>query len=44
MAKLGFDLCDLKPLTSDLLTFCMDIPSIIGNNTWKFDDDSMMEA
>ena len=31
-AKLGFDLCDLDlwPLT---LTFCMDLTSVIGNNT-----------
>ena len=40
-AKMGFDLCDLDlwPLT---LTFCMDITSLIGNNSWKFHDDTMM--
>ena len=27
------------PLT---LTFCMDITLVIGNNTWKFHDDTMM--
>ena len=39
--KLGCDLCDLdlSPLT---LTFCMDITSVIGNNSWKFCDDTMM--
>ena len=39
--KLGFDLCDLDlwPLS---LTFCMDITLVIGNNTWKFHDDTMM--
>ena len=38
--KLGFDLCDLYlwPLT---LTFCMDITLVIGNNSWKFHDDTM---
>ena len=37
-AKLGFDLCDLDlwPLT---LTFCMNITSVHGNNSWKFHDD-----
>ena len=41
-AKLVFDLCDL-----DLwpLTFCMDkighYTSVIGNNSWKFHDDTM---
>ena len=41
MAKLGVDLCDLDlwPLT---LTLCMDITSVIGNNSWKFHDDTMM--
>ena len=41
--KLGFDLCDLDlwPLT---LTFCMDVTSDIGNNSWKFHDDTMMET
>ena len=40
-AKLGVDLCDLDlwPLT---LTFCMDITSYHGNNSWKFQDDTMM--
>ena len=40
-AKMGFDLCDLDlwPLT---LTFCMNIISLIGNNFWKFHDDTMM--
>ena len=39
--KLGFDLCDLDlwPLT---LTFCMDITLVIGNNSRKFHDDTMM--
>ena len=34
-AKWGHDLCDLDlwPLT---LTFCMDVTSVIGNNSWKF--------
>ena len=41
MAKLGVELCDLDlwPLT---LTFCMDITSDHGNNSWKFHDDTMM--
>ena len=41
--KLGCDLCDLDlwPLT---LTFCMDITSVIGNNSWKFPDDTMIET
>ena len=40
-AKLGVDICDLDlpPLT---LTFCMDVTSVIGNNSWKFHDDTMM--
>ena len=39
-AKLGYDLSDidLSPMT---LTFCMDITSVIGNNSWKFRDDMM---
>ena len=39
--KLGCDLCDLDlwPLT---MTFCMDITSVVGNNSWKFRDDTMM--
>ena len=41
MAKLGYDLCDfdLWPMT---LTICMDVTSVIGNNSWKFHDDMMM--
>ena len=37
--KLGFDLCDLDlwPLT---LIFCMDLTLVIGNNSWKFHDDT----
>ena len=37
-AKLGADLYDLDlwPLT---LTFCMDVTSVIGKNSWKFHDD-----
>ena len=40
-AKLGFDLCDLDrwPL---ILTFCMDITFVHGNDSWKFYDDMMM--
>ena len=39
--KLGVDLCDLDlwPLT---LTFCVDVTFIIGNNSGKFRDDTMM--
>ena len=39
--ELGYDLCDLDlwPLT---LTFCMDVTFVIGNNSWKFHDDTMM--
>ena len=39
-AKWGHDLCDLNhwPLT---LTFCMDITSVIGSNSWKLHDDTM---
>ena len=38
---LGCDLCDvdLWPMT---LTFCMDITSVIGDNSWKFRDDTVM--
>ena len=38
--KWGHDLCDLDlwPLT---LTFCMDIASVHGNNSWRFHDDTM---
>ena len=37
----SFYLCDLDlwPLTS---TFSMDVTSAIGNNSWKFYDDTMM--
>ena len=43
--KLGCDLCDLDlwPLTLTL-TFCMDLTLVIGNNSWKFHDDKMMET
>ena len=36
-----FYLCDLDhwPLT---LTICMDVTFVIGNNSWKFCDDTMM--
>ena len=42
-ATLGVDLCDLDlwPLT---LNFYMDVTSVIGNNSWKFHDDTMMET
>ena len=30
---------DLWPVT---LTFCMDVTSVTGNNSWKFHDDMMM--
>ena len=30
---------DLWPMT---FTFCMDTTSVIGNNSWKFRDDTMM--
>ena len=39
--KLGIDLCDLD-LWPLILTFCMDVTSVIDNNSWKFDDDTMM--
>ena len=39
-AKLGFDLCSLD-FWSLTLTFCVDIISVIGNNSWKFHDDTM---
>ena len=38
--KLGFDLCDLD-LWLLTLTFCMDLTLVIGNNSWKFHDDTM---
>ena len=37
-AKLGFDLCNLD-LWALTLTFCMDITSVSGNNSWKFHDE-----
>ena len=39
--KWGCDLSDLDlwPMT---LPFCMDITFVIGNNSWKFPDDTMM--
>ena len=39
-SKLGYDLCDLDlwPMT---LIFSMDITFVIGNNPWKFRDDTM---
>ena len=39
--KLSCDLCDLDlwPLT---LTFCMNLTLVIGNNSWKFHDDTMI--
>ena len=39
--KLGRDLCDLDlwPLT---LTFCMDLTLVLGDNSWKYQDDTMM--
>ena len=42
-AKLGYDLCDLD-LWSKTLTFCMDITSVIDNDSWKFRDDTMTET
>ena len=40
MAKLGFDLRDID-LWPMALTFCMDITFVIGNNSWKFHDDTI---
>ena len=40
-AKLGVDLCDLD-LWPPTLTFCMNVTSVISNNSWKFHDDMMM--
>ena len=39
--NLGRDLCDLDlwPLT---LNFCMDLTLVLGDNSWKFHDDTMM--
>ena len=31
-----------RVVTSVTLTFCMDITFVIGNNSWKFGDDTMM--
>ena len=42
-AKWGHDLCDLD-LWSLTLTFCMDIVSVNGNNSWKFQDDTVRET
>ena len=39
-AKLGYDLCDLD-LWLLTLSFCIDITIVIGNNSWKFHDDTM---
>ena len=39
MANLGFDLLDFWPLT---LNFCMDITSVTGNHSWKFQHDTMI--
>ena len=41
--KLGFHLCDLDhwPL---MLTFCMNITSANGNNSWKFHADTMKHS
>ena len=40
-AKLAVELCDvdLWPLT---LTLCMDVTFLIGSNSWKFCDDTMI--
>ena len=40
-AKFGVDLCDIDlwPLT---LTFCIDVTSVIGNNSWHIHDDTLM--
>ena len=42
-AKLGYDLCDLD-LWPMILTFCMNISFVIGNNSWKVGDDTMTET
>ena len=41
--KLGCDLCDLDlwPLT---LNFCMELTLVLGDNSWNFHDDTMMET
>ena len=40
-AKLGFDLSDLD-LWPQSMTLCLSIISVNGNNSWKFDDDTVM--
>ena len=39
--KLDFDLYDLD-LWPPTLTFCTDLTSAIGNNSWKFNDNTVM--
>ena len=39
--KIWVEFCDLD-LWFLTLTFCMDITSVNGNNSWKFHDDMMM--
>ena len=39
--KLGCDLCNLD-LWPPTLTFCMDVILVLGDNSWKFHDDTMM--
>ena len=39
--KLGRDLCDLD-IWHLTLTFCMDLTLVLGDNFWKFHDDTMM--
>ena len=41
MAKKGFDLCDFD-LWSLTLTFSEELTSVVGNNSWNFDNDMMM--
>ena len=43
MPKMYFDLCDLD-FWSLILNFSMDITFVNGNNSWKFDDDTMSET
>ena len=43
MTKMGFDLCD-HDLWCLTLTFFMDLTSAIGNNSWKFHVDTMIET
>ena len=42
-AKMGYDPYDLDlwPLT---LTFCTDVSSVIGNHSWKFHEDTVIET